>query len=59
MADNLPAVSFLKAPEYQDGHAGYSDPIDGPGELVALRQSGWQPGRFASAAWECPRLIQQ
>jgi phospholipase C len=24
----LPAVSFLKAPEYQDGHAGYSDPID-------------------------------
>jgi phospholipase C len=27
-ADKLPAVSFLKAPEYQDGHAGYSDPID-------------------------------
>jgi phospholipase C len=26
--DNLPAVSFLKAPEYQDGHAGYSDPLD-------------------------------
>ncbi len=25
---NLPAVSFLKAAEYQDGHAGYSDPID-------------------------------
>ncbi len=25
---SLPAVSFLKAPEYQDGHAGYSDPID-------------------------------
>jgi phospholipase C len=25
---NLPAVSFLKAPEYQDGHAGYSDPLD-------------------------------
>jgi len=24
----LPAVSFLKAPAYQDGHAGYSDPID-------------------------------
>ncbi|MET7934979.1 alkaline phosphatase family protein [Streptomyces sp. NPDC005322] len=24
----LPAVSFLKAAEYQDGHAGYSDPID-------------------------------
>ncbi|TCC41782.1 phospholipase C [Kribbella speibonae] len=27
-ADNLPAVSFLKAGEYQDGHAGYSDPLD-------------------------------
>jgi phospholipase C len=26
--DRLPAVSFLKAPGYQDGHAGYSDPID-------------------------------
>ncbi|MBW8805920.1 MAG: alkaline phosphatase family protein [Catenulisporales bacterium] len=25
---NLPAVSFLKAANYQDGHAGYSDPID-------------------------------
>ena len=24
----LPAVSFLKAPAYQDGHPGYSDPID-------------------------------
>ncbi len=27
-AGNLPAVSFLKAPGYEDGHAGYSDPID-------------------------------
>jgi len=25
---NLPAVSYLKAPRYQDGHAGYSDPLD-------------------------------
>jgi phospholipase C len=24
----LPAVTFLKAPAYQDGHAGYSDPLD-------------------------------
>jgi phospholipase C len=24
---NMPAVSFLKAPAYQDGHAGYSDPL--------------------------------
>jgi phospholipase C len=27
-AGNLPAVNFLKAPAYQDGHAGYSDPLD-------------------------------
>lgn len=27
-AGNLPAVSFLKAPAYQDGHPGYSDPLD-------------------------------
>ena len=27
-AGNLPAVSYLKAPGYQDGHAGYSDPLD-------------------------------
>jgi len=26
--ENLPAVSFVKAPEYQDGHPGYSDPLD-------------------------------
>jgi phospholipase C len=26
-AGNLPAVSYLKAPAYQDGHAGYSDPL--------------------------------
>lgn len=25
---NLPAVSFVKMPAYQDGHAGYSDPLD-------------------------------
>ncbi len=27
-AGNMPAVSFLKAPGYQDAHAGYSDPLD-------------------------------
>lgn len=27
-SSNMPAVSFLKAPAYQDGHAGYSDPLD-------------------------------
>jgi phospholipase C len=27
-AHNMPAVSFLKAAAYQDGHAGYSTPLD-------------------------------
>ena len=27
-ADALPAVSFIKAPGYEDGHAAYSDPTD-------------------------------
>ncbi len=31
----MPAVSFLKAPEYQDGHAGYSDPTDEQNFLVS------------------------
>jgi phospholipase C len=39
----LPAVSFLKAPGYQDGHAGYSDPIDEQqflvNEINALQQT--------------------
>src|SRR5579863_1035765 len=26
--NNLPAVSYVKAAAYQDGHAGYSDPLD-------------------------------
>ncbi|MDQ2837406.1 MAG: alkaline phosphatase family protein [Actinomycetota bacterium] len=39
----LPSVSFLKAPEYQDGHAAYSDPIDEQhflvSEINAIQQS--------------------
>jgi phospholipase C len=34
-ANNMPAVSFLKAPAYQDGHAGYSDPLDEQEFVVA------------------------
>jgi len=33
-AGHLPAVSFLKAPAFQDGHAGYSDPLDEQQYLV-------------------------
>ena len=31
---NMPAVSYLKAPAYQNGHPGYSDPIDEQHYLV-------------------------
>jgi phospholipase C len=46
-AGNFPAVSFLKAPAYQDAHAGYSDPLDEQEWLVTLinfleRQPGWK-----------------
>ena len=44
-AGNLPAVSFIKAPPYQDGNAGYSNPLvdqqfaaDFINRLQALRQ---------------------
>ena len=33
-AGNMPAVSFLKSPAYQNGHPGYSDPIDEQHYLV-------------------------
>lgn len=45
-AGNYPAVSFLKAPGYQDGHAGYSDPIDEQAFVTKVinflqQQPGW------------------
>jgi phospholipase C len=35
-ANNMPAVSFLKAPGYQDAHAGYSDPLDEQAFVVSI-----------------------
>jgi phospholipase C len=35
-AGNFPAVSFLKAPGFQDAHAGYSDPVDEQDWLVTV-----------------------
>jgi phospholipase C len=35
-AGNFPAVSYIKAPAYQDGHAGYSDPLDEQVATVSL-----------------------
>jgi phospholipase C len=32
---HMPDVSYLKAPNYQDGHAGYSDPLDEQTFLVS------------------------
>jgi phospholipase C len=43
-ASNFPAVSYLKAPGYQDGHPGYSDPVDEQAFIVkvitAVQSSG-------------------
>ena len=33
---HLPAVSFVKAKKYQDGHAGYSNPLDEQAHLVSI-----------------------
>lgn len=44
---HMPAVSYLKAAAYQDGHAGYSDPLDEQTFLVNTinqlqKSSAWQ-----------------
>jgi len=45
-AGNFPAVNFIKAPAYQDGHAGYSGPLDEQRFVVELvnfleQQDSW------------------
>ncbi len=35
-AGNFPAVSYMKLDAYQDGHAGYSDPLDEQAGVTAL-----------------------
>ncbi|WP_127900993.1 phospholipase C [Solirhodobacter olei] len=44
-AGNLPAVSFLKAAGYEDGHAGYSDPFDGQ-EFITKAVNEIQKSKF-------------
>jgi phospholipase C len=44
---NFPSVSFLKAPGFQDGHAGYSDPLDEQNFVVSVinflqKQPDWR-----------------
>jgi phospholipase C len=46
-AGNFPSVSYIKLPAYQDGHAGYSDPLDEQQGTVALinfleQQPAWK-----------------
>jgi phospholipase C len=52
----LPAVSFLKAAKYQDGHAGYSDPLDEQAFLVhvlnELQSSPDWPGTAVVIAYD-------
>ena len=47
---NLPAVSFLKAPAFQDGHAGYSNPLDEQQFVVTVINALQQSGEWSSTA---------
>ncbi|WGS18084.1 MULTISPECIES: alkaline phosphatase family protein [unclassified Bradyrhizobium] len=49
-AHNLPSVSFLKAPAYQDGHAGYSDPLDEQNFIVSVVNAVQQSGEWEDTA---------
>jgi phospholipase C len=49
-AGNLPAVSFLKAAAYQDGHAGYSDPLDEQDFIVSVLNRLQRSPEWASTA---------
>lgn len=47
---NMPAVSFLKAPGYQDAHAGYSDPLDEQAFVVNVINFLQQTPEWSSTA---------
>jgi phospholipase C len=49
-AGNLPAVSFLKASAFEDGHAGYSDPLDEQHFIVRVINALQQSPEWASTA---------
>ena len=49
-AGNMPAVTYLKAAAYQDGHAGYSDPIDEQTFLVNTINTIMQSPFWSSTA---------
>lgn len=47
---NLPAVSFLKAPGFEDAHAGYSDPLDEQNFVVTVVNALMQSPEWSSTA---------
>jgi phospholipase C len=49
-AGNLPSVTFLKAPAFQDGHAGYSNPIDEQAFVVKTINAVQESKFWASTA---------
>ncbi len=55
-AGDLPSVSFLKPPEYEDGHAGYSDPLDEQrfivDEINAIERSSAWPSTAIVIAYD-------
>jgi len=54
-AGNQPAVSFLKAPAYQDAHAGYSDPIDEQNFVVNVINFLQNPANNAN--WDSTAVV--
>jgi phospholipase C len=49
-AGNFPAVNYLKAPAYQDGHPGYSDPIDEQNFIVQVVTAVQESGDWSTTA---------
>jgi phospholipase C len=49
-AGNVPAVSFVKAPGFQDAHAGYSDPLDEQTFVVTVINALQQSHDWSSTA---------
>ena len=52
-AGNFPAVSFVKAPAYQDAHAGYSDPLDEQTWVVTVINFLEQPAGVEKHRGDC------
>ena len=51
-AGNFPAVSYVKAPAFQDGHAGYSDPVDEQAFIISVVNAV-----VASPEWKSTAIV--